>query len=141
MRKQILRVCLSIHPGCNPCLQNGFSAIESIKSKSPKDISSSHLAYQSETDFMKRRFVSSGKQVAHSDHSGKGFEPMTIAIVGLGYVGVPLGLQFARSGVRVIGIDNETSKIETLARGESYIKHLRAGEIRIQIKRHCVLVR
>lgn len=66
---------------------------------------------------------------------------MTIAIVGLGYVGVPLGLQFARSGVRVIGIDNETSKIETLARGESYIKHLRAGEIRIQIKRHCVLVR
>jgi UDP-N-acetyl-D-glucosamine dehydrogenase len=80
---------------------------------------------------MKRRFVSSGKQVVHSE---KGFEPMTIAIVGLGYVGLPLGLQFARSGVRVIGIDNDTTKVEVLGRGKSYIKHVPAAEVRAQLK-------
>ena len=31
--------------------------------------------------------------------------PMQIAIVGLGYVGLPLALQFARSGVKVLGLD------------------------------------
>lgn len=29
---------------------------------------------------------------------------MTVAIIGLGYVGLPLCLQFARSGVRVLGL-------------------------------------
>lgn len=39
---------------------------------------------------------------------------MTIAIIGLGYVGLPLSLQFARSCTTVIGIDIDPSKIETL---------------------------
>ena len=30
---------------------------------------------------------------------------MKIGIIGLGYVGLPLGLQFARSGVEVLGLD------------------------------------
>jgi UDP-N-acetyl-D-mannosaminuronate dehydrogenase len=36
---------------------------------------------------------------------------MTIAIIGLGYVGLPLCLQFARSGVRVLGLDIDAKKI------------------------------
>lgn len=46
---------------------------------------------------------------------------MKIAIVGLGYVGLPLSLQFARNGVEVIGLDIDPSKVEALNRGERYI--------------------
>ena len=47
-----------------------------------------------------------------------------IAIVGLGYVGLPLGLQFARSGVSVLGLDIDPAKIEALLAGRSYIHHI-----------------
>lgn len=52
-----------------------------------------------------------------------------IAIVGLGYVGLPLGLQFARSGVNVIGLDVDESKVEDLNQGRSYIKHISPADI------------
>ncbi len=55
---------------------------------------------------------------------------MTIAIIGLGYVGLPLALQFARSGVRVIGLDIDAKKIRALNSGRSYIKHILADEIK-----------
>ena len=54
---------------------------------------------------------------------------MTIAIIGLGYVGLPLALQFARSGVRVIGLDVDAKKVSALKAGRSYIGHIPAGEI------------
>ena len=49
---------------------------------------------------------------------------MKIAIVGLGYVGLPLSFQFARSGVTVLGIDIDTTKVDSLNQGKSYIKHI-----------------
>jgi UDP-N-acetyl-D-glucosamine dehydrogenase len=49
---------------------------------------------------------------------------MNIAIVGLGYVGLPLALQFARSGARVIGLDVDATKVDALSAGRSYIKHI-----------------
>src|SRR5260221_530118 len=49
---------------------------------------------------------------------------MKIAIVGLGYVGLPLSLQFARSGVFVVGLDIDTAKVKLLTSGKSYIKHI-----------------
>src|SRR5579864_3669315 len=55
---------------------------------------------------------------------------MTIAIIGLGYVGLPLCLQFARSGVRVLGLDIDVKKVRALNAGRSYIKHIPAGEIK-----------
>ncbi|MBC8126555.1 MAG: nucleotide sugar dehydrogenase, partial [Gloeobacteraceae cyanobacterium ES-bin-144] len=58
---------------------------------------------------------------------------MTIAIVGLGYVGLPLSLQFARSGVSVIGLDIDTVKVEKLNRGESFIKHIQPADIQEQV--------
>jgi UDP-N-acetyl-D-glucosamine dehydrogenase len=48
---------------------------------------------------------------------------MNIAIVGLGYVGLPLSLQFARSGAKVLGLDIDAAKVEALTAGRSYIKH------------------
>ena len=40
-----------------------------------------------------------------------------IAIVGLGYVGLPLSIQFARSGVNVIGLDIDAAKVARLNQG------------------------
>ena len=55
---------------------------------------------------------------------------MTIAIIGLGYVGLPLCLQFARSGVRVLGLDVDAKKVAALNAGRSYIRHIPAAEIK-----------
>jgi len=54
---------------------------------------------------------------------------MKIAVVGLGYVGLPLSLQFARAGVEVLGLDVDKSKVDALNAGKSYIKHIEASEI------------
>src|ERR1019366_1126704 len=59
-----------------------------------------------------------------------GANGMNIAIIGLGYVGLPLCLQFARSGVRVLGLDIDAKKVASLNAGKSYIQHIPAGEIK-----------
>ena len=59
---------------------------------------------------------------------------MKIAIVGLGYVGLPLSLQFARSGVNVLGLDVDPTKIESLNAGRSYIKHIESSAIEEHVK-------
>jgi UDP-N-acetyl-D-glucosamine dehydrogenase len=56
----------------------------------------------------------------------------TIAIIGLGYVGLPLALQFCRSGAKVVGIDIDPAKVDKLKRGESYIKHITPESLREQ---------
>jgi UDP-N-acetyl-D-glucosamine dehydrogenase len=52
-----------------------------------------------------------------------------IAIVGLGYVGLPLSVQFTRCNVRVLGLDTDSTKTTMLNNGLSYIKHVSSGEI------------
>jgi UDP-N-acetyl-D-glucosamine dehydrogenase len=54
---------------------------------------------------------------------------MKIAVVGLGYVGLPLSLQFARAGINVLGLDVDQEKVEALNAGKSYIKHIEAKDI------------
>lgn len=54
---------------------------------------------------------------------------MKIAIVGLGYVGLPLCLQFARSGVQVIGLDIDPAKVQAINGGKSYIAHIDGAAI------------
>jgi UDP-N-acetyl-D-glucosamine dehydrogenase len=58
---------------------------------------------------------------------------MNIAIVGLGYVGLPLSLQFARSGVQVLGLDIDNAKVDAINNGCSYIKHITSEAIREQV--------
>ncbi|HXU78884.1 MAG TPA: nucleotide sugar dehydrogenase [Methylomirabilota bacterium] len=50
---------------------------------------------------------------------------MKITVIGLGYVGLPLCLQFARKGVSVLGLDVDGAKVESINRGSSYIRHVR----------------
>ncbi len=54
---------------------------------------------------------------------------MKIAIIGLGYVGLPLSFQFARSGVSVLGLDIDQAKVEALTQGRSYIKHIPSEDV------------
>src|SRR5215470_1621798 len=54
---------------------------------------------------------------------------MKIAVIGLGYVGLPLSFQFARSGVTVLGLDIDTNKVDALNQGKSYIKHISAESV------------
>jgi UDP-N-acetyl-D-glucosamine dehydrogenase len=55
-----------------------------------------------------------------------------IAIIGLGYVGLPLALQFALKGVKVLGLDIDSKKTESILAGRSYIKHVSADSITTQ---------
>ncbi|MEJ0088885.1 MAG: nucleotide sugar dehydrogenase [Limisphaerales bacterium] len=59
---------------------------------------------------------------------------MKIAVIGLGYVGLPLSLQFARSGVEVLGLDIDPVKVAALNDGHSYIKHIESTAIAELVK-------
>jgi UDP-N-acetyl-D-glucosamine dehydrogenase len=48
----------------------------------------------------------------------------TIGVIGQGYVGLPLALVFCEAGFAVTGFDLDPRKVEAIARGESYIKHI-----------------
>lgn len=52
-----------------------------------------------------------------------------VGIIGLGYVGLPLGLEFALKGFKVIGFDLDPRKPEFLSRKKSYIKHISEEKI------------
>lgn len=57
-----------------------------------------------------------------------------IGIVGLGYVGLPLALQFAKSNCRVLGLDIDAKKVSKLNAGRSYILHIHAEQIATAVK-------
>src|SRR2546427_3859168 len=46
----------------------------------------------------------------------------SIGVVGLGYVGLPLALEFVRSGYRVVGFDVKSATVEALNQGRSHIQ-------------------
>lgn len=56
--------------------------------------------------------------------------PVRVGIVGMGYVGLPLALAFAESGVSVAGIDVDPSKVAMLGRGESYLSTVRPERVK-----------
>ena len=57
-----------------------------------------------------------------------------IGVVGLGYVGLPLALAYAAGGYTTVGFDVDEKKTEAICRGESYIKHISAGDISEQVR-------
>ena len=52
-----------------------------------------------------------------------------VAVLGLGYVGLPLALLFAEKGFRVVGFDIDAEKVHLLQQGGSYIEHLPAERV------------
>lgn len=53
-----------------------------------------------------------------------------IGIIGLGYVGLPLVIEFCKAGFSVIGFDIDEEKVNKLNNGESYIKHIDSEKIK-----------
>ena len=49
---------------------------------------------------------------------------LRVAVIGLGYVGLPLATAFAAEGFHVTAIDVDQQKVEQAARGESYISDI-----------------
>jgi UDP-N-acetyl-D-glucosamine dehydrogenase len=56
-----------------------------------------------------------------------------VGVVGLGYVGLPLAMEFAKAGFSVTGIDVQASKVDALNRGESYVQDVPSETLRPQI--------
>jgi UDP-N-acetyl-D-glucosamine dehydrogenase len=52
-----------------------------------------------------------------------------IGVVGLGYVGLPLAVLQAKTGYRVIGVDEASEKVERVNRGENYISDVDSAEL------------
>ena len=52
-----------------------------------------------------------------------------IGVIGLGYVGLPLALEFSKAGFRVVGFELDREKVARLEAGESYIEDVPAPEL------------
>jgi UDP-N-acetyl-D-glucosamine dehydrogenase len=52
-----------------------------------------------------------------------------VAVIGLGYVGLPLALLFAEAGFRVTGLDIDSAKVDALNAGHSYIHRIESAQI------------
>ncbi len=52
-----------------------------------------------------------------------------VAVLGLGYVGLPLATVFAEAGFRVVGIDPDESKVQGICRGESHIQDVSTAQV------------
>ncbi len=57
-----------------------------------------------------------------------------VGIIGLGYVGLPLAVTFAKQGFKVWGIDINKDRVERLKKGESYILDVPASDVMEAIK-------
>ncbi|MGG1634061.1 nucleotide sugar dehydrogenase [Paenibacillus sp. NRS-1760] len=53
-----------------------------------------------------------------------------VGVIGLGYVGLPLAIEFAKAGYNVIGFDLNTNKIEQLINSNSYIMDVKEDELK-----------
>ncbi len=52
-----------------------------------------------------------------------------IGVIGLGYVGLPLAIEFAKAGYRVTGFDLDQTKVESVQKGVSYVEDVDSEEL------------
>src|SRR5918993_4020970 len=57
-----------------------------------------------------------------------------IGIIWLGYVGLPLAVEFAKAGLHVVGYDVDQSKVDSLSAGKSYIPDVPSEELAAVLK-------
>lgn len=58
-----------------------------------------------------------------------------VGVIGLGYVGLPLAVEFARGGSKVIGFDLDKSRVDTINNGRSYIPDVPAEMVGALVER------
>ncbi|MCX5751974.1 MAG: nucleotide sugar dehydrogenase [Candidatus Saganbacteria bacterium] len=59
-----------------------------------------------------------------------------VGVIGLGYVGLPLAVEFARAGIETVGIDVSLKKIKMINLGKSYIMDIDSREFAVLVKKH-----
>jgi UDP-N-acetyl-D-glucosamine dehydrogenase len=57
-----------------------------------------------------------------------------VGVIGLGYVGLPLAAEFARSGFEVTGFDIDTFKVDDINAGRSYIPDIRSADVAMSVR-------
>jgi UDP-N-acetyl-D-glucosamine dehydrogenase len=63
---------------------------------------------------------------------------MKVGVVGLGYVGLPLVVEIAKSGLTAVGIDVDERKVNAICRGENYIEDVNSDELAALVKQGLV---
>jgi len=58
----------------------------------------------------------------------------TIAVIGLGYVGLPLAVEMAKAGQKVYGIDVNDEKVRSVKRGVSYVQDVKSSDLKKVVK-------
>ncbi|MBN2711830.1 MAG: nucleotide sugar dehydrogenase [Planctomycetes bacterium] len=62
----------------------------------------------------------------------------TVGIIGLGYVGLPLAIEFAKAGYPVLGFDLDERKVKNVNAGKGYIKHIPSSAVKeITSRKNC----
>src|SRR3972149_6713527 len=64
----------------------------------------------------------------------------SVGIIGVGYVGLPLGVELGRVGFKVTGIDIDDRKVKTISSGRSDVEDIKDFEVKelVDLKRlHC----
>jgi len=59
-----------------------------------------------------------------------------VAVIGLGYVGLPIALEFAKKGLEVFGIENDSDRLNKLKKGISYISDVDKKQIKRVLNNH-----
>src|SRR5262245_23373 len=57
-----------------------------------------------------------------------------LAVIGLGYVGLPLAVEFGQAGFHVIGIDVDEGRVSQLRKGRSYIKDVPTSDVKALVR-------
>jgi len=61
-----------------------------------------------------------------------------VAVIGIGYVGLPLAVTFAKAGLTVVGIDPDQRKVDSVNRGESYILDIASEQLEPLVRKGLV---
>jgi UDP-N-acetyl-D-glucosamine dehydrogenase len=61
-----------------------------------------------------------------------------VGIAGMGYVGLPLAVEIARAGYRVIGIDVDRKKVAAINAGRSFIEDVPSADVRELVERELI---
>lgn len=64
-----------------------------------------------------------------------------VGVIGLGYVGLPLGVEFAEAGLQVVGIDVDSKKVRGVNRGTSHIEDIPTSTLRPLVKKKLLAAR
>ena len=82
---------------------------------------------------MSDRFVFEGPQAA-ALHERLAKRTARTGVIGLGYVGLPLAVEFGHAGFDVVGIDVDPSKCDAINRGESYVQDVPAEVVALLVQ-------